>query len=54
VTNLNEGAKLGKEWKDAFGYFLSSDGTRLLYTLEPDVWHWSERFGAAGTGEVLV
>ncbi|HEV3256791.1 MAG TPA: hypothetical protein VG013_07930, partial [Gemmataceae bacterium] len=32
VTNLTESAKLGKEWKDAFGYSLSADGTRLLYT----------------------
>ncbi len=33
VTNLAEDSKLGKEWKDAFGYFLSADGTRLLYTV---------------------
>jgi Tol biopolymer transport system component len=32
VTNVTEGAKLGEEWKDAFGYFLSTDGTRLLFT----------------------
>jgi sialidase-1 len=33
VTNLTEGDKLGKEWKEAFGYSLSTDGTRMLYTV---------------------
>jgi Tol biopolymer transport system component len=33
VANLTEGDPLGKKWKDAFGYFLSADGTRLLYTV---------------------
>ena len=33
VVNLTEGDPLGKKWKDAFGYFLSTDGTRLLYTV---------------------
>ena len=33
VVNLTEGDPLGKKWKDAFGYFLSADGTRLLYTV---------------------
>jgi Tol biopolymer transport system component len=33
VVNLTEGDLLGKKWKDAFGYFLSADGTRLLYTV---------------------
>src|SRR5207253_653374 len=33
VTNLMEGDRLGKQWKDAFGYFLSADGTKLLYTV---------------------
>jgi Tol biopolymer transport system component len=33
VTNLTEGADLGAEWTDAFGYFLSADGARLLYTV---------------------
>src|SRR5262249_35456017 len=32
VANLTEGDKLGPEWKNAFGYFLSADGTKLLYT----------------------
>src|SRR5262249_51026280 len=32
VTNLTADAELGKEWKDTYGYFLSTDGTRLLYT----------------------
>jgi Tol biopolymer transport system component len=25
--------KLGKKWKDAFGYFLSSDGRKMVYTV---------------------
>ena len=33
VANLTEGDPLGKKWKDAFGYFLSADGTQLLYTV---------------------
>jgi Tol biopolymer transport system component len=33
VANLTGGANLGNEWKDAFGYFLSTDGARLLYTV---------------------
>ncbi|HEV3258682.1 MAG TPA: hypothetical protein VG013_17535, partial [Gemmataceae bacterium] len=32
VVNLTKGDQLGRRWKDAFGYFLSADGTRLLYT----------------------
>jgi Tol biopolymer transport system component len=33
VTNLTEGDLLGKKWKDAFGYFLSTAGTKMLYTV---------------------
>lgn len=33
VVNLTQGDKLGKQWKNAFGYFLSADGTKLLYTV---------------------
>jgi Tol biopolymer transport system component len=33
VTNLTAGDRLGKQWKDAFGYVLSADGTKLLYTV---------------------
>ncbi|MBI1916892.1 MAG: PD40 domain-containing protein [Planctomycetes bacterium] len=33
VVNLTQGDKLGKKWRDAFGYFLSADGTKLLYTV---------------------
>jgi Tol biopolymer transport system component len=33
VDNLTKGERLGKAWKDAFGYFLSADGTKLLYTV---------------------
>ena len=33
VTNLTAGDRLGKEWKDAFGFALSGDGRRLLYTV---------------------
>jgi len=33
VANLTESNKLGQKWKDAFGYFLSADGTKLLYTV---------------------
>jgi Tol biopolymer transport system component len=33
VEALTEGDRLGKSWKDAFGYALSRDGRRLLYTV---------------------
>jgi sialidase-1 len=33
VVNLTEGDQLGKQWKTAYGCFLSADGTRLLYTV---------------------
>src|SRR5205085_558095 len=33
VANLTAGDRLGKRWKDAYGYALSRDGTRLLYTV---------------------
>jgi Tol biopolymer transport system component len=33
VANLTQGGPLGKRWKEAFGTFLSADGTRLLYTV---------------------
>jgi Tol biopolymer transport system component len=33
VTNLTAGDRLGRAWKDAFGYFLSADGKKLLYTV---------------------
>jgi Tol biopolymer transport system component len=33
VVCLTEGGRLGARWKDAFGYFLSADGTRLLCTV---------------------
>lgn len=33
VANLTEGDRLGKQWKDAFGYSLSADGTKMLYTV---------------------
>jgi TolB protein len=33
VTNLTISDPLGKPWKDAFGYFLSANGTKLLYTV---------------------
>ena len=33
VVNLTEGDKLGKQWKDAYGYALSRDGSKLLYTV---------------------
>ncbi len=33
VVNLTEGDPLGKKWKDAFGYYLSADGTKMLYTV---------------------
>jgi Tol biopolymer transport system component len=32
VESVTDGHKLGKEWKDAFGCFLSKDGAKLLYT----------------------
>jgi TolB protein len=34
VTRLTASAKLGKEWKDAFGYALSRDGRKLVYTVD--------------------
>jgi predicted GIY-YIG superfamily endonuclease/Tol biopolymer transport system component len=33
VTNLTAGDRLGKRWRDAYGYALSRDGRRLLYTV---------------------
>ena len=33
VVNLTKGDSLGKQWKDAYGYFLSADGTKMLYTV---------------------
>jgi Tol biopolymer transport system component len=33
VVNLTEGDKLGKPWRDAYGYFLSGNGKKLLYTV---------------------
>jgi Tol biopolymer transport system component len=33
VTNLTKGDKLGERWKDAYGYSLSADGTKMLYTV---------------------
>jgi len=33
VKVLTEGDRLGKSWKEAFGYALSRDGRRLLYTV---------------------
>jgi Tol biopolymer transport system component len=32
VADLTGCGRLGKRWTDAFGYFLSADGTKLLYT----------------------
>jgi TolB protein len=33
VVNLTEGDRLGKQWKDAYGYALARDGSQLLYTV---------------------
>jgi Tol biopolymer transport system component len=33
VVNLTSGNHLGERWRDAFGTFLSADGTKLLYTV---------------------
>ena len=33
VNNLTDGDRLDKKWKDAYGYSLSADGTRMLYTV---------------------
>lgn len=33
VVNLTHGDRLGKQWKDAFGYALSRDGKKMLYTV---------------------
>jgi TolB protein len=33
VTNLTAGNRLGQRWRDAYGYALSRDGRRLLYTV---------------------
>lgn len=63
VTNLTAGAKLGKEWKDAYGYFLSADGTRLLYTVHngsigqvvlADADGARPRFAAPGLGYIYM
>lgn len=33
LSNLTEGERLGKSWKDAYGYVLSADGQKMLYTV---------------------
>jgi TolB protein len=33
VVNLSTGDKLGKQWKDSYGYSLSIDGTKMLMTV---------------------
>ena len=33
VVKLTEGDALGKQWKDAYGYSLSADGAKMLYTV---------------------
>jgi TolB protein len=33
VTALTDGDRLGKQWKDAYGYAPSRDGRRILYTV---------------------
>ncbi len=33
VINLTQGDRLGKQWKDAFGYAFAADGKKLLYTV---------------------
>ena len=33
ITNLTAGARLGPQWQDAYGYYLSADGKKLLYTI---------------------
>jgi TolB protein len=33
VVNLTQGDPLGKQWKDCYGYALSRDGSRFLYTV---------------------
>jgi Tol biopolymer transport system component len=33
VANLTAGDRLGKQWQDAYGYTLSRDGRKLLYTV---------------------
>jgi Tol biopolymer transport system component len=33
VVNLSGGDRLGKQWRDAFGYCLSVDGTQMVYTV---------------------
>jgi Tol biopolymer transport system component len=33
AVHLTEGNRLGAEWSDAYGYFLSRDGTHMLYTV---------------------
>ena len=33
VTNLTAGERLGKNWREAFGFVLSRDGRQMLYTV---------------------
>jgi TolB protein len=33
VVNLTQGDPLGKQWKDSYGYALSADGKKMLYTV---------------------
>lgn len=63
VTNLTANSRLGKEWKDAYGYFLSADGTRLVYTVHngsigqvvlADADGAKARFAAQGLGYIYM
>jgi len=50
VANLTEGEPMGKQVKDAFGYFLRPDGTKLLYKVNDGSnrpgWSWPTRDGS--------
>src|SRR5262249_27568006 len=33
IANLTEGDRLGSQWRDAYGYALARDGSRMVYTV---------------------
>ncbi len=54
VACLTDGDRLGKRWKDAYGYSLSADGTRMLYTVHDGTAGHVALANADGSGPRLV
>jgi Tol biopolymer transport system component len=54
IANLTAGDRLGKQWQDAFGYFLAADGTKLLYTVHDGRTGQVALANADGSGPRLI